>query len=254
MACYLHGDTFRASSACAASPPSPPCCRRGRQLAWTEKGLSQRAPAPARLAELRLDSISPCLFLLHRQAQPAGAPPGRQAGTPAHPPPAPRPQRARGPWLPARLQCPPPLRVPSPAAPPALARRLPASAPRSRLCPDLLPLLPLRREACRAASAPPSSAGATGACGEESGAAPGRLPPPPGCLAAPAILRQEGRKEVLNHRPGSFPGPAPQVAKARARTQPCCNPIPHGPVPPGTFWTKMKPCAFLPRRGGYGST
>lgn len=56
-----------------------------------------------------------------------------------------------------------------------------------------------------------------------SGAAPGALPPTPGCLAAPAIPRQEGRKEVLNHRPPILPGPAPQVAKARARTQPACH-------------------------------
>lgn len=111
-----------------------------------------KAPAPDRPAKGRLERISRCLFLLHRQAQPARSSSSRQEGrNTAHPR---RPQRACGPWLPARLQCPPPLRVPSPAAPPALERSLPASASRSRLCPDRLPLLPLRREACRAASAP----------------------------------------------------------------------------------------------------
>lgn len=203
-----------------ASPSFPPCCRRGYQFARTGNGLFQTAPAPARLAKLRLDSIARCLFLLHRQAQPARSSSSRQAGrNTAHPPPAPRPQRARGPWLPARLQCPPPLRVPSPAAPPALERSLPVSASRSRLCPDLLPL---RREACRAASAPQLRR-RYGACGGKSGAAPGTLPPPSGCLAAPPIPLQQGRKEVLNHRPDSIPGSAPEVAKARARTQPACR-------------------------------
>lgn len=206
----------------AASLPFSPCCRRAFLT----------LAAPAQLGELRMESISlPDFSSSTSRPSPPAAAGRRQAGgreaagmqeAGRHTRTAPagsRPQRARGPWLPARLQCPAPLRVPSPAAPPALARSLPASASRSRLCPDLLPLLPLRREACRAASAPQLRRG-SGACGEQSGAAPGALSPP---AAAPAVPRGEGRKPVLNHRPDSFPGPAPQVAKARARTQPACH-------------------------------
>lgn len=52
---------------------------------------------------------------------------------------------------------------------------------------------------------------------------------------------------MLNHRPGCLPGPAPQVAEARARTQTACNAATRyhtGLAPLGTFWTKMQPHAL----------
>ncbi|XP_037981601.1 uncharacterized protein LOC119696105 [Motacilla alba alba] len=249
-ACYLHGGRIQGLLCIAPFhtllPPGA-VSSHGSGMGSSKRLL----PQPGWLTEAGEHLSPPFFSSTGRPSPPAAARPGRQAGRRAGrhtrtPPPAPRPQRARGPWLPARLQCPAPLRVPSPAAPPALARSLPASASRSRLCPDL-PLLPLRGEACRAASAPQLRMG-YGACGEESGAAPGTLSPPAGCLAAPAIPRREGRKEVLNHRPASFPGSAPQVAKARARTQPVC----HAAILYLTGW--FLPGPFGPKRNPMRST
>lgn len=249
MAGYLHGGRIQGLLCMRGHRPlSHPAAARSRQLAWTGNGFFQTAPASARLAKLRLESISPRLFFLHRQAQPARSSSSRQAGRQADPhTPAgsaaaacPRSLAPGQAAVPCSAAGPFPRRTSSPGALPACLSITQPAVPRPP------PPPPLRREACRAAPAPQLRRG-YGACGEESAAAPGALSPPSGCL----VGREKGGAESS---PSQLPWPRSTGGQSQGQKTtcpPCCNPILYGLLP--SFRTKKTLCA-LPRRGGYGST
>lgn len=237
-----------------ASPPFSPCCRSGRQFAGTGNGLFQTAPAPARLAKLRLDSISPSLFLLQRQAQPARSSSSRQAcRNTAHP------RRLRGRSVPvvpgSRPGCSALLRCGS-LPPPHLQPWSAACLPQHHAAGSTQTSSPSSPSAGNPAELlqPSSSAGAIrdlrrGERGGTRHAVPA-FGVPGGSPYSPSRTEKEGAESSASQ----LPWPRSTGGQSQGQNTaclPCCNPIPHGPGPPGTFWTKMKPRALY--RVGVGT-
>lgn len=104
--------------------------------------------------------------------------------------------------MPSSAAGPFPRRASSPGAQPACLSITQPALPRPP------PPPPPAQGSLQSCFSPPAPQALRG-CGEESG-------------AAPAVPLREGRAKVLNHRPDGLPGSAPQVARAKARTQPAC--------------------------------